>query len=77
MKTQRIILLVACVAIIAGCGGATTETPAPVEVAVEEAPAVEAVVEVRNDVVYACDCGPDCECNSVAAAPGGARADPA
>lgn len=70
MKTSKIVLMLACVAIIVGCGAAPTETSAPVEVAVEETQAAEPVVEVRNDVVYVCGCGPECDCDTVALEPG-------
>jgi hypothetical protein len=37
-------------------------------------PAVETVVdevaEVRHDVVYACNCGPECDCGSISTEPG-------
>jgi len=53
-----------------GCGGAATETQEPAEEAavdvVEEVP----VVEARNDQVYVCNCGPECECGTVATEPG-------
>ena len=71
MKFAQVFLIVLCVAVLAGCGGAPSETQAPVEVAVEEAPAVaEEVVEAKNNVVYVCNCGPDCDCNTVAVEPG-------
>jgi hypothetical protein len=49
---------------------AATDTAAaaaamPAGVAVEDT-----VAEARHDVVYACNCGPDCTCNSISTAPG-------
>jgi hypothetical protein len=57
-------------AVALGCGGASTEAPAPAEETVVEAPAEEAVVVARHDLIYVCNCGPDCDCGAVASKPG-------
>ena len=65
MKKLFAVSVVACLAIVMGCGGAPSETSAPAELVVEKAPAYEPV-EGTHDAVFVCACGPDCECNSVA-----------
>jgi hypothetical protein len=67
-------IAVACVFLVS-CGGPTQEATAPTEPATAddthvETAAVTEAVEARNDVVYACSCGPDCTCNTVTTAPG-------
>jgi hypothetical protein len=59
--------MLAALALTFGCGGSGTETPVVVEeTVVEAAPAEEAVVEARHDVLYVCSCGPECDCGAVA-----------
>lgn len=41
-----------------GCRGRAMQVPPP------------AGVQTRGDVLYSCDCGPDCRCNAVSTAPG-------
>ncbi|MEX1309421.1 MAG: hypothetical protein AB1Z65_03295 [Candidatus Sulfomarinibacteraceae bacterium] len=54
-----------------GCGGGATDTPAPAPEVAEEVPAVEEVAEVaRHDLLYVCNCGPECSCGAVATEPG-------
>jgi len=68
MKKLYVLSLVVGLAVIAGCGGSPTETIATAEVNVEEAAAPPE--EVRNDIVYICACGEDCDCKTVAVEPG-------
>jgi hypothetical protein len=70
MKKRYVLACAAFMALVVGCGGAPTETTAPAEVNVEQAPAPEAAAEVRHDIVYTCNCGDDCDCDTVAAEPG-------
>ena len=71
MKSLFYVVMMAVLAFTMACGGSSTEAPAVVEeVVVEEAPALEVVVEARNDLVYVCSCGPDCECGAVSTEPG-------
>jgi hypothetical protein len=69
MKHILLLCVFALTVVAAGCGGAPTETAseAPEPQSVELA---EAAVEQTHDTVYACNCGPDCDCGSVAVAPG-------
>jgi hypothetical protein len=54
-----------------GCGGQTADTPAPAEEVAETAPAEEQpAVVVRHDLLYVCNCGPDCDCGTVSTEPG-------
>ena len=65
MKKLFPVMVILVVAL--GCGGSATETPAPEEEIVEQAPpAEEAIVEVRHDQLYVCGCGDDCDCGAVA-----------
>jgi hypothetical protein len=70
MKSMFYVVMMVAMALAMGCGGSSTEAPAEVEeVIVEEAPAEEVVV-ARNDVIYTCSCGPDCDCGAASTAPG-------
>jgi hypothetical protein len=68
-------IVVACVFLV-GCGAPATESTtasepeAMTETDVVAASEEAAPAEARNDVVYACNCGPDCDCNTVTTAPG-------
>lgn len=53
-----------------GCGGGAADAPATVEEVVEQAPAAEEVVVARHDLLYVCNCGPECECETVSTEPG-------
>ena len=68
MKKMLFVSCVGLLALVLGCGGTPSETTATTEVAVEQAP--ETAVEVRHDMVYTCDCGDECDCNTVATEPG-------
>jgi len=63
---KRTFLAMVIMVLAMGCGGAATDTPAPAEEVVEQAPAAEEVVVARHDLIYTCGCGPDCECGTVA-----------
>ena len=69
MKKLYFVSCVAFLALALGCGGVPSETVATTESSVEQAPA-EAAVEVRYDTVYTCNCGDDCDCDTVATEPG-------
>ena len=74
MKKSYVMTLALCVVMIGviGCSRTEpvteTETVAVVEtvaeITTEEAPAE------RHDVVYACNCGPECDCGSLSTEPG-------
>jgi len=68
MKKSFLILCV-CGAVVAavGCGQSqkVAETDAAVETVAAETVMVEAEAAVRNDIVYVCACGPECDCGSV------------
>ena len=66
MGNSRALSVIACVVLLAACGGGSMETAEQVE-AVEE---TGAAATVRHDVVYVCNCGPECTCGSVAVKPG-------
>jgi len=68
MKNLYVLSVVACLALVAGCGGSPSETTATAEMIAEPAPAP--VEEVRHDMVYTCACGDDCDCGSVSTEPG-------
>jgi hypothetical protein len=70
MKKLYVASCVALLALVVGCGGTPSDTAATTEVTEEQAPAPEAVADVRHDMVYACDCGDDCDCNTLTTAPG-------
>lgn len=70
MKKFLLALIIVVVGLALGCGGAPSETPAPAEDVVEQAPAAEPVVEARHDLVYVCSCGPECDCGAVSLEPG-------
>jgi hypothetical protein len=69
MKQGMLLVLTFCGVLLAGCGGGPMETAEQVET-VAEAPAEEAAEAARHDVVYVCNCGPECTCGSVANTPG-------
>jgi hypothetical protein len=66
MNKSMFVLAVVVLGVTMSCGGSSTEAPAVVEEVVEVAPAVEEVVVARNDVIFTCSCGPDCECGAAA-----------
>lgn len=72
MKTLFGVCLMLVVAM--GCGGPTTEVPAPAEEAAAHdhaaEPVAEQAVEARHDLLYVCNCGPECECETVSTEPG-------
>lgn len=68
MKNMRFALVMLTLMVALGCGGAATE--APVEEVVVDVVEEQPVVEARNDLVYVCNCGPDCACGSVSLGPG-------
>jgi hypothetical protein len=73
MKKSFLMLCVCC-AMVAAVGCGQTEEVAETDMAVE-AVAAEMVMddveaEVRNDVLYTCNCGPECDCGSVSAEAG-------
>ncbi len=76
MRRPILLPMIAACVFLLGCGGPTPEaTTASAPEAMEEtevvaASAPEAAAEARHDVVYVCNCGPDCTCNSMATAPG-------
>jgi hypothetical protein len=73
MKSTLFALLTLVLLASLGCGGSSADTAAPAEDTVQTAsaaPADEAVVEARHDVIYTCNCGPSCDCNTVAVEPG-------
>jgi hypothetical protein len=63
---KGIVILVACLAMIAVLGCSKTEEATQTEVVIEQEPvAEETMAEVRHDLVYACNCGPECDCGSI------------
>ena len=75
MKHSLLLSIVVACVFLLGCGGPTQQAAAPsepetvVDTHGQTAPAAD-VVEARHDVVYVCNCGPQCTCNSMATAPG-------
>ena len=67
---KKLFPVMVILVVVLGCGGSATETPAPAEEVVEQAPAAEPVVEARHDLIYACSCGDECECGAASAEPG-------
>ena len=69
MRHPFLLAAMAACVLMFGCGAPATETTeAPgAEMATAEP---EAAAEVRHDVVYACACGPECTCNSLATTAG-------
>jgi hypothetical protein len=66
-----VLLMVVCVAMISVLGCSKAEQVAETEMAVEtEAVADEAMPAVRHDIVYVCNCGPECDCGSIGTEPG-------
>ena len=71
MKRNVVLTLVVCVALTGVVGCSKQESAAKTEVMMETEPAAEqAAVEVRHDLVYACNCGPACDCGSISTTPG-------
>lgn len=71
MKKSHVLMLVVCVAMIGVLGCSKTETVAETEMAVDTAPVVEETESAeRHDVVYACNCGPECDCGSISSEAG-------
>ena len=68
VRTRGFLSIVGCIVLLLGCGGAST--PEPAEEEVEIAEAVENAADVRNDLVYVCNCGEECDCGSLAVSPG-------
>ena len=69
-KTILLMLCVCCALVIVN---SCSRSEPVVEAVVEPAPEAvvdEPVAEVSHDVVYACNCGPECECGSVSAEAG-------
>jgi len=63
------VLIVVAVAL--GCGGTADQPAAPeVEEVVEAAPAAESAAVEHHDLLYVCNCGPECECGTVSTQPG-------
>jgi hypothetical protein len=71
MKKSGLMMLITCCVMVGviGCNRSETVvetgTEAAGEVAVAEVATEDAEAAVRHDVVYACNCGPDCTCGSV------------
>lgn len=70
MDRRAQLAVMFAIMVIVACGAA----PPPEEVSsVEAETSAEPAAEhagVRHDVVYVCDCGPECTCNTVATSPG-------
>ena len=70
MKKSAVLTLVLCVSIVAVLGCSKAEQVAETVVVETEAVVEETAPEARHDVVYACNCGPECACGSVSTEPG-------
>jgi hypothetical protein len=76
MKKSHLMLFFICCAMIAAVGCSKPEpaveadTEAAVDTGAADAVMEAPVAEARHDVVYACNCGADCDCNSISTAPG-------
>ncbi len=72
MKKTFLVLFVCCAMVaVVGCG--QSEPVTETEMVVETVPAevvTEDVEMARNDVLFTCNCGPECECGSVSAEAG-------
>lgn len=68
MKTEMLVFVVGCAAVMMGCGGGSG--PAPIVEEVEVIEVAETVAPERHDVVYVCNCGDECACGTVAVEPG-------
>ena len=64
MRKSNLVLLFVCCAVVAVVGCSKPEPVVEAE-PVAETIVEEAVAEVRNDVLYTCSCGPECDCGSV------------
>lgn len=70
MRAQTISTLtmaLLCLFLLAGCGCVTGRCPMSKQ-AMQPAPAAQA--ETRQDVLYTCNCGPQCACKTVSTQPG-------
>jgi hypothetical protein len=71
MRKSYLIVVFVCCALVAviGCSKPAPVTEAEAEVAMDTVAADVAMEEadaaVRNDVLFVCNCGPDCTCKSV------------
>jgi hypothetical protein len=73
MKKMFLMLCVCCAIVAAvGCGQSqeVAETDVAVETVAAEMVMEDAEVAERNDVLYVCNCGPECDCGSVSVEPG-------
>jgi hypothetical protein len=71
MRTRILMVLVGCVAMLVVTGCSKPEPVSEVVVATDAVTEIEgAEVAVRHDVVYACNCGPECDCGSISTAAG-------
>ena len=76
MKKSYVMVVFVCCALIAvvGCSKpdpvVEAEADATMETVTDEIMAEEAAAAVRNDLLYVCNCGPECECGSVSAEAG-------
>ncbi len=76
MKKSYLMFVFVCCALVAvaGCSkpepAVEAEAEAAMEAVTDEIVAEDAEAAVRNDVLYTCNCGPDCTCNSVSAEAG-------
>lgn len=69
MKRTYVMMLAICIVAIGVSGCSKTEPVAETETVEVAEAVVESVVEevpaARHDVVYACNCGPECDCGSI------------
>jgi hypothetical protein len=70
VKYRGLYVMLVALLVISGCGQAPSEPADPVVDGASVVEPIEPIAEVRHDVVYACACGPDCDCGSVATGPG-------
>jgi hypothetical protein len=76
MKKSYLMMACVCCVLVAviGCSNPApvveAETDAAMETVATEMVMDDAEAEVRHDVVFACACGPDCDCGSVSAVAG-------
>ena len=69
MRISVLLTTIIACGLISGCGQSTPTTATQAQE--ESASTAEVgVSEARHDLVYACNCGPECTCKSVATAPG-------
>lgn len=71
MRNWNVVMLCVCCALVAtvGCSkpepAVEAEADAVIETAAAEVMVADAEDAVRHDLLYVCNCGPECECNSV------------